>query len=99
MPHADSSYQFYRNVEDFGAVGDGVTDDTAAINMAASSGDRCGQTCGSTTVTGALVYFPVNPKCTCNTLKLIIRRLERKSQFEYHIETRCYFGTLLNRFF
>jgi len=60
MPHADSSYQFYRNVIDFGAVGDGVTDDTAAINMAASSGDRCGQTCGSTAVTGALVYFPVS---------------------------------------
>ena len=40
-------------------MGDGVADDTAAINRAASDGDRCGQLCGSTTVTGALVYFPV----------------------------------------
>jgi hypothetical protein len=65
MPLAPDGYQFYRNVKDFGAVGDGVTDDTEAINRAVawySTSDstlRCGQTCGSTTVLGALVYFPV----------------------------------------
>ncbi|KAF6807464.1 glucan 1,3-beta-glucosidase, partial [Colletotrichum musicola] len=58
-------YQFYRNVKDFGAVGDGVADDTAAINRAAvvmSKTDlgktRCAADCGSTTTLGALVYFP-----------------------------------------
>ena len=34
MPLAPSGYQFYRNVKDFGAVGDGIIDDTEAINRA-----------------------------------------------------------------
>ncbi|PYH45642.1 exo-beta-1,3-glucanase Exg0 [Aspergillus saccharolyticus JOP 1030-1] len=53
-----SSYQIFRNVKDFGATGDGSTDDTAAINKAISSGNRCGQGCDSSTTTPALVYFP-----------------------------------------
>lgn len=39
-------------------AGDGKTDDTAAINNAISSGNRCGQGCDSSTVSPALVYFP-----------------------------------------
>ena len=39
-------------------TGDGVTDDTDAINKAMSSGNRCGEGCDSSTVTPALVYFP-----------------------------------------
>ncbi|RLL97356.1 hypothetical protein CFD26_102491 [Aspergillus turcosus] len=54
----NSGYQVYRNVKDFGAKGDGVTDDTAAINQAISSGNRCGKGCDSSTTTPALVYFP-----------------------------------------
>ncbi|PAV23600.1 glycoside hydrolase family 55 [Pyrrhoderma noxium] len=54
-----SGYQVFRNVKDFGAKGDGVTDDTAAINAAMSSGDRCGNAnCDSTTTSPAIVYFP-----------------------------------------
>lgn len=55
----DPTYQVYRNVKDYGALGDGMTDDTAAINLAISSGNRCGPgTCNSSTTTPAVVYFP-----------------------------------------
>lgn len=53
-----SSYALFRNVQDYGAKGDGSTDDTAAINSAVSDGNRCGQGCDSSTTTPAIVYFP-----------------------------------------
>ncbi|KAG2360832.1 hypothetical protein BDR07DRAFT_1335179 [Suillus spraguei] len=54
-----TNYKVFRNVKEYGAYGDGVHDDTAAINAAIYTGSRCGNlTCGSSTTTPALVYFP-----------------------------------------
>ncbi|RFU25830.1 hypothetical protein B7463_g10508, partial [Scytalidium lignicola] len=55
---SSADYQVFRNVKSFGAVGDGVTDDTDAINAAITAGNPCGQACGSSTLTPAVIYFP-----------------------------------------
>lgn len=52
------SYQVFRDVKKMGAKGDGVTDDTDAINAIIAQGDRCGEGCDSSTTTPALIYFP-----------------------------------------
>ncbi|PIA97500.1 Glucan 1,3-beta-glucosidase [Cercospora beticola] len=54
-----SNYTVFRNVKDYGAKGDGLTDDSKAINAAITEGDRCAPgVCNTTTTTPAVVYFP-----------------------------------------
>ncbi|EGO54163.1 hypothetical protein NEUTE1DRAFT_87296 [Neurospora tetrasperma FGSC 2508] len=68
-PFAYSGYPVFRNVKDYGAKGDGVTDDTIAINAAITAGNPCNQGCTSTTTTPAVVYFPAGTYLISGSIK------------------------------
>ncbi|CAF4337533.1 unnamed protein product [Rotaria sp. Silwood2] len=67
-----SNYNVYRNVKDFGAKGDGITDDTVAIQNAISTNNRCSSSlaCEGSTSEPGLVYFPYGTYLISTSLKI-----------------------------
>ncbi|OIW23390.1 pectin lyase-like protein [Coniochaeta ligniaria NRRL 30616] len=66
----DATYKVFRSVLDYGAVGNGVTDDTAAIKRAMTDGNRCGAKCNGATTKNAIVYFPPGTYLISSTIPL-----------------------------
>ncbi|KAF1817732.1 glycoside hydrolase family 55 protein [Dissoconium aciculare CBS 342.82] len=67
----DPNYKVFRNVvADYGAKGDGKTDDTAAIQNAMNDGKRCGENCHGSTTKNAIVYFPPGTYLVSKTIEM-----------------------------
>lgn len=68
------NYNIFRNVKDFGAVGDGETDDTDAFNRAISDESRIGGGKGAGGSTGqpALIYVPPGTYSISSSIQLFI---------------------------
>jgi hypothetical protein len=66
----DTSYKVFRNVRDYGAVRDGLTDDTKAFKNAMSDGKRCGVKCNGSTVKNAIVYIPPGTYLISSTIAM-----------------------------
>ncbi|KAH9845616.1 glycoside hydrolase family 55 protein [Teratosphaeria destructans] len=66
----DPDYVVFRNVRDYGAVGDGKTDDTKAIKAAMNQGNRCGEKCNGSTTKNAIVYFPPGDYMISSTIPM-----------------------------
>ncbi|ORX38303.1 pectate lyase superfamily protein-domain-containing protein [Kockovaella imperatae] len=68
-----SNWTVYRNVKDFGAQGDGQTDDTAAIISAINFQDRGpGGNGKGTTGAPAVIYFPTGSYLISNSLPMYV---------------------------
>jgi glucan 1,3-beta-glucosidase len=52
-----TNFVIRRNVKDYSAKGDGVTDDSDAINHANAEGNRCSLSCDSRLSESDIVYF------------------------------------------
>ncbi|KAI0814551.1 glycoside hydrolase family 55 protein [Xylaria sp. FL0064] len=66
----DPEYKVFRNVLDYGAIGDGITDDTNAIKKVMTDGKRCGIKCNGSTTKNAIVYFPPGKYLVSTTIPL-----------------------------
>lgn len=72
-PFSDvQNYKVYRNVKNFGAKGDGVTDDTSAIQTAISSNGRCSAAlqCEGSASEPGYIYFPKGTYVISGTLQI-----------------------------
>ncbi|SMY20093.1 unnamed protein product [Zymoseptoria tritici ST99CH_1A5] len=67
-------YQVFRNVKEYGAVGDGTTDDTNAFNRAITEQSRMGGGKGSGGTTGqpALIYVPPGTYVVSSKVQLFV---------------------------
>ena len=92
-----SSYQIFRNVKNFGAKGDGVADDTAAIKLVLDHLARAsiyvrvcslamssGTRCGGGSCDQSTYEFPPPPRFAANPKSVVSRRqsyISRKGKF------------------
>ncbi|KAI4674684.1 uncharacterized protein J4E84_010554 [Alternaria hordeiaustralica] len=71
VPWGDNAtYAVFRNVLDYGAVGNGVTDDTKAFKAAMLDGKRCGKGCNGSTLKNAIVYIPPGTYLISTTIQM-----------------------------
>lgn len=67
----DPNYKVFRNVMDYGAKADGVTDDSEAFRKAMNDGRRCGKNCNGSTTKNAIVYVPPGTYVIASTVPVI----------------------------
>ena len=74
-----SEYQVYKNaITDCGATGDGVTDDTKAIQDCIAAQNRCGGhslECASTSTMPLTVYFPSGTYLISSSIEMYFQTL------------------------